>query len=231
MGSCKKRGSTDFSAAADSTAGISVYSSSSSPAWNAVLGTSAATPIVAAIMARLGVKGQTPAFVYQNASAFYDVTSGNNDPGGTCNDVMCNAGPGWDGPTGVGTPNGALLAAAQQTTPAGDAGTDSGTPAGDDGGSTTTDSGAPVVDSGSPSTFDSGSTVIPPTTGNDAGSTLDAGNLEQLEAGTGDSFTPTGQSSGCGCATPGTSSPLGGAGAGALGLGLAMAALARRRKR
>ena len=32
-----------------------------------------------------------------------DVTPGSN---GGCGNVLCNAGPGWDGPTGLGTPNG-----------------------------------------------------------------------------------------------------------------------------
>jgi hypothetical protein len=29
---------------------------------------------------------------------------------GSCGAPLCDAGIGWDGPTGVGTPNGALLA-------------------------------------------------------------------------------------------------------------------------
>jgi hypothetical protein len=42
--------------------------------------------------------------LYANTGALYDVTSGNN---GTCGTTyFCNAGPGYDGPTGLGTPNG-----------------------------------------------------------------------------------------------------------------------------
>ena len=37
------------------------------------------------------------------ASNFNDVTSGSN---GTCGTSMCTSRTGWDGPTGLGTPNG-----------------------------------------------------------------------------------------------------------------------------
>ena len=40
----------------------------------------------------------------QHARDFFDVTTGKN---GTCGTLLCNAGAGWDGPTGIGTPNGA----------------------------------------------------------------------------------------------------------------------------
>jgi hypothetical protein len=59
----------------------------------------------------VGLATKSDAYFYENHSAFYDVTSGNNDPRKLCDDVMCNAGPGWDGPTGWGTPNGAALVA------------------------------------------------------------------------------------------------------------------------
>ena len=42
--------------------------------------------------------------VYADASQFNDVRSGAN---GHCQgSFFCNAGPGYDGPTGLGTPNG-----------------------------------------------------------------------------------------------------------------------------
>jgi hypothetical protein len=37
------------------------------------------------------------------AQDLFDITSGSN---GSCGTVLCNAGPGWDGPTGLGTPDG-----------------------------------------------------------------------------------------------------------------------------
>jgi hypothetical protein len=44
------------------------------------------------------------ALPYQHTSALFDVTSGSN---GSCSPAqLCTAGLGWDGPTGLGTPNG-----------------------------------------------------------------------------------------------------------------------------
>jgi hypothetical protein len=41
---------------------------------------------------------------YNNPSALHDITSGSN---GSCSPAfICNAGSGFDGPTGNGTPNG-----------------------------------------------------------------------------------------------------------------------------
>ena len=46
----------------------------------------------------------TAALPYANTSSLNDVTSGSD---GTCSTtVLCTAGTGWDGPTGLGTPNG-----------------------------------------------------------------------------------------------------------------------------
>jgi hypothetical protein len=40
--------------------------------------------------------------MYQRRASFRDITSGSN---GTCGgDELCTAMPGWDAPTGVGTP-------------------------------------------------------------------------------------------------------------------------------
>ncbi len=44
-------------------------------------------------------------YPYAHASALHDVTSGSN---GTCSPAyLCTARKGYDGPTGLGTPNGA----------------------------------------------------------------------------------------------------------------------------
>jgi subtilase family serine protease len=46
----------------------------------------------------------TNAYPYTHTSSLFDVTSGSN---GTCSpSQLCTARPGWDGPTGLGTPNG-----------------------------------------------------------------------------------------------------------------------------
>jgi tripeptidyl-peptidase-1 len=79
-------------------------------------GTSAATPMVAAVFARLNdiklASGKPPLgflnpFIYQNAAAFHDVLLGCNKFSGTHGFM---AAKGWDPTTGVGTPNFAALA-------------------------------------------------------------------------------------------------------------------------
>ena len=137
FGSCAKRASVDVSAAAEfftsadpNSGAIAEYDSING--WGQVVGTSAAAPMVAGLFTRLGlidaVSGNL-GWVYENMSAFNDVTSGTNDFNGNCASVLCKAGKGWDGPTGVGTPNGESLAA---LFPA--AGDDAGADGGGDGG-------------------------------------------------------------------------------------------------
>src|SRR5262249_34532332 len=104
MGSCNARANADVSAVATN---VSVYLGG----WHRFAGTSCSSPLVAALFTRIAVADRDNAFFYANGSAFYDVTSGDNDPSGVCNDVMCKAGPGWDAPTGWGTPNATALAA------------------------------------------------------------------------------------------------------------------------
>ncbi|HET6705573.1 hypothetical protein [Amycolatopsis sp.] len=70
-------------------------------------GTSASAPIIASVYALAGTPGasDTPAaYPYSHAGNLNDVTSGSK---GSCSTtVQCKAGAGWDGPTGLGTPNG-----------------------------------------------------------------------------------------------------------------------------
>ena len=101
---CAKRMASDVSAVGDPNTGLAVYNNGQ---WQVVGGTSAASPLVAGIYALTKNGGATAQFAYQNAGAFYDVTSGTN---GTCTAPLCKSAAGWDGPTGVGTPNGAMLA-------------------------------------------------------------------------------------------------------------------------
>jgi len=84
--------------------------------WTGVAGTSASCPVVGAVFARLNAlrlaKGQPPMgflnpFIYQNPSAFQDVTKGINS------DHQADgftAIAGWDAATGFGTPDYAALA-------------------------------------------------------------------------------------------------------------------------
>jgi MYXO-CTERM domain-containing protein len=115
FGNCTMRAVVDVSAAAEfdpGNFGGAIAEYDSTDGWEASVGTSAATPLVGSILTRLGLTDLVSAnlgWIYTNISAFNDITSGTNDLMGTCSSVMCKAGPGWDGPTGVGTPNGAKL--------------------------------------------------------------------------------------------------------------------------
>lgn len=111
------RTSADVAAVADPATGPAVYTTyapyTHQPVgWTVEGGTSASSPYVGGLYARAGrlptVLG--PNTVYRAPSwALHDVTSGTNDEGngGTCPTyALCNAQPGWDGPTGVGSPRG-----------------------------------------------------------------------------------------------------------------------------
>ncbi len=108
------RTDADVSADADPNTGAAVYDDyapySGQPYnWIAVGGTSESSPFVAGLYARGGnladVEG--PNTLYADpSSAFNDVTVGENAPPNSGCGVLCTSGPGWDGPTGLGTPNG-----------------------------------------------------------------------------------------------------------------------------
>ncbi|HEY6523926.1 MAG TPA: hypothetical protein VIY10_09180 [Solirubrobacteraceae bacterium] len=122
---CAKRTVADVSADADPNSGLGVYDtynncgSSSScdilieegvaqglDGWAQVGGTSLSSPLIASVYA---LAGNTAAitygsFPYSHTTSLFDVTSGSN---GSCGgSYLCTAGPGYDGPTGLGTPNG-----------------------------------------------------------------------------------------------------------------------------
>ncbi|MEV5960337.1 hypothetical protein AB0L70_01155 [Kribbella sp. NPDC051952] len=106
---CSKRAMADVSAAADpSKGGMAIYypTSKTASTWAQFGGTSEAAPIIAAVYALSGnTTGYANALPYGHASSLFDVTSGSN---GSCPTVQwCTARTGWDGPTGLGTPNGA----------------------------------------------------------------------------------------------------------------------------
>ena len=107
---CGFRVTADVSAVGDPSTGPAVYADGS---WGVVGGTSASSPFVAATFALTGHGDATPQLPYQHPEMFNDVTSGTN---GSCGTVLCDAGTGWDGPTGLGTPNGAALAGAKAPT-------------------------------------------------------------------------------------------------------------------
>ncbi len=105
MTSCSGRAIADVSAVADPSTGLAVYAptSRSSSSWAQYGGTSLSAPIIAAVYA---LSGNTASYAntipYANPSALFDVTAGSN---GSCAS-WCTSKTGWDGPTGLGTPNG-----------------------------------------------------------------------------------------------------------------------------
>ncbi|MFJ2930876.1 peptidase S8 [Streptomyces massasporeus] len=106
---CAKRMIADVSAVADPATGVSVYDTygADGQGWATYGGTSASAPIIASVYALAGTPstGSYPAqFPYANTSALNDVTSGSN---GSCTtSYFCTARTGYDGPTGLGTPEG-----------------------------------------------------------------------------------------------------------------------------
>ena len=105
---CAKRAVADVSAVADPNTGVAVYDSTAhrgASGWLVFGGTSVASPVIASVYALAGNTGGIDNnYPYTHASSLTDVTSGSN---GTCPTTQwCTAGPGWDGPTGLGTPNG-----------------------------------------------------------------------------------------------------------------------------
>jgi subtilase family serine protease len=105
---CANRTIADVSAVADPATGVAVYDTTpygGSSGWLKFGGTSVAAPLVGGVYA-LGALAPYPASIaYSNMTKLYDVTSGSN---GRCRGAayLCTAGTGYDGPTGLGTPNG-----------------------------------------------------------------------------------------------------------------------------
>jgi subtilase family serine protease len=105
---CSRKADADVSAVADPNTGVAVYDSyayQGASGWMVFGGTSASSPIIASVYALAGnVTGDAGALPWGHTASLNDVTTGSN---GTCTTaVLCQAGAGWDGPTGLGTPNG-----------------------------------------------------------------------------------------------------------------------------
>jgi hypothetical protein len=105
---CPRRMVADVSAVADPNTGVAVYDTYGEKGWMVFGGTSVASPVVASIYALAG--GRSPgstfgSYAYGNIGQYNDVTSGSN---GSCSGTyQCTGRVGYDGPTGIGTPNGA----------------------------------------------------------------------------------------------------------------------------
>ena len=104
---CAGRAYADLSADADPNTGLTVYNHGS---WSLVGGTSLSTPLIAAYYAITGVTGDTtPQWAYSASGALNDVLTGSS---GNCAPLIayiCNAGTGYDGPTGVGSISGGAV--------------------------------------------------------------------------------------------------------------------------
>jgi subtilase family serine protease len=107
---CTMRTVADVSSDADPNTGVAIYDTTPNPyglkpGWLEIGGTSVASPFIAAVIA---LAGNAPTFhtarLYSHGADLYDVTVGSN---GYCGgDYLCTARKGYDGPTGMGTPDG-----------------------------------------------------------------------------------------------------------------------------
>jgi hypothetical protein len=103
---CSRRAEADVSAVADPATGVAVYQTFGASGWVVYGGTSVAAPVIAGVYALAGNPAAgtyAASYPYAHQGNLFDVTSGSN---GTCGAPICTAGTGWDGPTGLGTPNG-----------------------------------------------------------------------------------------------------------------------------
>jgi subtilase family serine protease len=110
---CANRTVADVSAVADPNTGVAVYDSYGSTGglnWYVFGGTSVSAPIIASVYALAGNAITYGEYPYSHTSSLYDVVSGSN---GHCSNrktaskaYLCTGAPGYDGPSGLGTPNG-----------------------------------------------------------------------------------------------------------------------------
>ncbi|HEY4387489.1 MAG TPA: S53 family peptidase [Ktedonobacteraceae bacterium] len=104
---CKKRTVADVAAVADTkTAVAAYYSYNNAGGWIKLGGTSVSAPIIAGVYALAGNSARinAAAYPYAHSFALNVVTSGSN---GVCEvPYLCSGANGYNGPTGLGTPNG-----------------------------------------------------------------------------------------------------------------------------
>lgn len=120
---CAKRTVADVSAVADPATGLGVYDTYNNctvaslcdlllslglakglNGWAQVGGTSLSSPLIASVYALAGNSVTAGSYPYAHPGALNDVTAGSN---GSCGgSYLCTAKAGYDGPTGLGTPNG-----------------------------------------------------------------------------------------------------------------------------
>ena len=100
-----QRAMADVAADADPATGAAVYNSCCGfVGWLKVGGTSVAAPLIAGVFGLAAGDAAFPGSLpYGNRTGLHDVTSGSN---GGCGTIMCEAAVGYDGPTGLGSPDG-----------------------------------------------------------------------------------------------------------------------------
>jgi subtilase family serine protease len=115
---CGRRTVADVSAVANPNTGVAVYDTFGEGGWLIFGGTSVASPIIASTYALAGTPtaGTVPAsYLYAHPDSLFDVTNG---PNGLCDPVyLCSGVSGYDGPTGLGTPNGLAAFTARSPVP------------------------------------------------------------------------------------------------------------------
>jgi subtilase family serine protease len=106
---CARRTVADVSADADPNSGAAVYDTTryqGRSGWFVVGGTSLSAPLIAGVYALAGNTASITygSYPYSHTTSLFDVTAGSN---GACGgSYLCTAKTGYDGPTGLGTPNG-----------------------------------------------------------------------------------------------------------------------------
>ena len=103
---CKFRTMNDVAAVGNPGTGVAIYDTYERGGWSVIGGTSVASPIIGAVygLAANASSQHGAESLYAKGASLYDVTTGTN---GSCkHKELCTAGPGYDGPTGNGTPNG-----------------------------------------------------------------------------------------------------------------------------
>lgn len=103
---CAMRTVADVSAVADPNTGVAVYGPIAGvvSGWLVFGGTSVSAPLIGGIYGLNGGHVKFAKQPYNKPDKLFDVTSGSN---GSCGgSYLCTGKPGYDGPTGLGTPNG-----------------------------------------------------------------------------------------------------------------------------
>jgi subtilase family serine protease len=106
---CGRRTVADVSAVASPSTGVSVYDTYGGVGgWLVFGGTSASAPLIASVYALAGNTASITygSYPYTHTGSLFDVTTGSNGHCSASTRYLCTAVAGYDGPTGLGTPNG-----------------------------------------------------------------------------------------------------------------------------